>query len=250
MALNIKITKEVYDALPEDVKKEYKVTAEGYQLDLNGYEDPAELKRAKDREKERANDEKKRADTAEAKIADLEKNTNVGDIDKLDKRWQGKYDKDTTDLKAQIKSRDDKAADTSRKSTAEALANKLSKSPALLLPHVLDRLVAEIADDGTVSLKMKDKDGKLVDYKSDDFEKSFRDNKDFGAIIQASGASGGGAPVVKPGAPGGAGPTPPRLPFGGVAPNGDAPLDIAKADPRSVAAMVKERIDAKNNAAG
>jgi len=51
MALKRKIDKKTYDALSDDLKAEYTADGEGYILDIDGDENPDELRRARDREK-------------------------------------------------------------------------------------------------------------------------------------------------------------------------------------------------------
>lgn len=237
MALKMTITKEVFDKLPADVQKEYKVSADGYVLDVEGYTEPAELKRAKDREKDRA-------DEAERKLADVQKEYDKlkgddvkksGDIDALDRRWQAKHDKEVERLTGVITKMRGKSAEDTLTSTVDGIAAKLAPKHAKLLgPHIRSSLKAETDDDGNVKLTMS-KDGKWVDYDAAALEKSFRDNKDFAGIVQASGASGGGAPAPQPGNNGGAG-NPPN--FTVPAPGGQQTggVDFMKGDPAAIIA--------------
>ena len=56
MALKKKITKEAFEKLPDVLKSEYVANGDDYVLDVDGEEDTGALKRAKDREKQRADE--------------------------------------------------------------------------------------------------------------------------------------------------------------------------------------------------
>lgn len=244
MALKLNISKDVFDKLPADVQKEYKVSADGYVLDLDGYEDPAELRRAKGREKDRA-------DEAERKLADVQKDYDklkgddvkkAGDIDALDRRWDKKFNTEVERLNGIITGMRGKSAAKEAESIVNTIAGKLApKHATLLKPHIASAIKTEVGDDGEIKVTMAGKDGKWVDYDAAALEKSFRDNKDFAGIVQASGASGGGAPAPTPGNNGGAGNPPFTPPGGNSAPAG---LDFMKGDPAAIVAARQAAKDA------
>lgn len=245
MALKLNITKEQFDKLPADVQKEYKVSSDGYVLDLDGYVEPAELKRAKDREKDRA-------DEAERKLATVTEDYNklkgddvkkAGDIDALDRRWEKKFNTEKERLEGVITNMRGKSAAKEAETIVNTIAGKLSpKNAVLLKPHIASQIKTEVGDDGEIKVTMAGKDGKWVDYDATQLEKNFRDNKDFAGIVQASGASGGGAPAPTPGNTGGAGSNPPfQAPGGNPAPGG---LDYMKGDPAAIIAARQAAKDA------
>lgn len=212
MALKMNVTTAVYDALPDAVKAEYKRSGDGYVLDLDGYEDPAELRRARDRERDSARDFKAQLDTANQTIKDLQGDDarRTGDIDRIEKRMQKKYDEDTGALNKTITDMRNGLVTSALDTTARELAGKLSpKNAAVLLPHVRGRLDAEYDTTADkVVVHIKDKDGKRsADLTSDKLLQEFRDNAEFGGIVAASQASGGGARSSNtPNGSGGAGP--------------------------------------------
>lgn len=201
MALKRKITKAVFDALSEDFQKEYKADGMDYVLDVEGFEDTGELKRAKDRLAEEKKEEKAKREAAEARVAELERLNSGddeasarkrGDIAALEKAWQAKIDAEAAKgtsaaaaLTAQLTRRlvDDTAAN---------MAARLSEKPALLLPHIKARLQADFTGDEPVT-RVLGADGKLSALTVAELEKEFVANEDFAAIITGSKASGGGA---------------------------------------------------------
>ena len=210
MALKRKIDKATYDKLTDAVKAEYKAEGMDYVLDIEGYEDPAELKRAKDREAQGHKDEKARADKLEADLAaerakngddDESKARKAGDIATLEKSWQSKVDT----AKAEGKAKEDKLRAALQKrlvdGTAESIAKSISTTPNVLLPHIKARLVADFDGDEPVT-RVLGVDGKVSALTLDELQKEFVANADFSAIITASNASGGGANGGKQGSGG------------------------------------------------
>lgn len=197
MALKLKIDKATFDTLSDTVKEQYKANAtnaEEFNLDLDGYEDPAELRRAKDREKLEAATQKKRADDLQAELdGDKErKSKNRGDIDALEKSWKDKRDAD-------VKKESDKS-DKYRKqvekllvdNVALATAQKISLSPTLIAKVIRERLIVDFeADEPTT--RVLGTDGKLSALSLADLEKEIIDTKEYAPIIRGSNASGGGA---------------------------------------------------------
>ncbi len=202
MALKQKIDKAAYDALPEAIKFEYKADAAGaYVLDVEGYEDPGELRRAKDREAQARKEEKARADKAEADLKALQEANGdtdeararkAGDIVTLEKSWQGKL------TAAEQAAKDALAKERARTTrflvdgVAQEIAGRISVSPSLLLPHIKARLAADFDGDEPTT-RVLGADGKLSALTIADLEKEFVANTDFAAIIKGSDASGGGA---------------------------------------------------------
>lgn len=198
MALKQKITKEVFDKLSKDVQSEYKSTPgndDEYTLDLEGYEDPGELRRARDREKADAAQAKKDKIKAEEELAELRRTTSrgTGDIAALEKSWKETADNRVNEAKGETKKTKAKLAKIMRDDVALRIATKISVSPDLILPHIANRLQAEIPDDGDPLTRVLDKDGKPSASTVEDLEKEFVADPKFAAIIIGSKASGGGA---------------------------------------------------------
>lgn len=243
MALAFKIGKSAYDALPADVKKEYKQTGDDYQLDLEGYEDPAELRRARDREKQEAADakrdlaaEKARADKAERKVTDLEKNgASVDDAVKAkETEMQTKYDTDLGAATAKYEGLKNSVIKSTKESNASALANKISTSPGLIIQPLAARFDVEI-DENTHEVKthILGKDGKRSASTVADLEKEALQNKEWAPILRGTRASGGGG--APPAAGGGGAPqSRPHTP-------GTPPDDLTKLPPSEFAARIREQ---------
>lgn len=194
MALKRLITKAAYDKLSDDLKKEYVEDGDNFVLDIDGYEDPAELKRAKDREAQARKDAEKRLREAQAKLDELDNDDarKRGDIETLEKSWREKNEALKSELEGKLSAKDAFIAKTLRTSAATELASKISKSPKIMLPHILDRLDVDMSGDEP-KLVVKGTDGKPSVASLVDLEKEFVANKDFADILVGSKAMGGGA---------------------------------------------------------
>lgn len=195
MALKRKIDKAAFDKLSKDLQAEYVEKDGEYVLDLDGGndDDNGALRRAKDRAVQERKDAEKRAKDAEAKLAELDDNDarKSGDIEKLEASWKGKLETQKAESEATIKGKDAFISTTLVDSVANAMAAKISTSPALILPHIKARLQADLSGD-TPTTKYLDASGNPTTAEA--LEKEFVDNKDFASIIVASKAKGGGAP--------------------------------------------------------
>jgi hypothetical protein len=196
MALKRKITKSAYDKLSDELKKEYKSSGEDeYSLDVDGDEDTGALKRARDREKQRADDEKKRADELEDAMADFKRNQSREEKDV--ERLTRKHEKELTDLKTEkdgaLAKATAKITTAALESTAMQIAQAITKSPKLLLPVIKQRLTVEIDGDFVPTIKILDAAGKPSAAKLEDLQKEIASDKEFAPIIIASKASGSGA---------------------------------------------------------
>jgi hypothetical protein len=229
MALKKKLTKDEYEKLAPALKTEYVEDDGGYKLDIDGEEDTGALKRAKDREAQKARDEKKRADELQEKLdavtdGDARKK---GDIETLEKSWQKKegetkkqYDARIAKLEGHIKT---SLVDT----LASQIAHKISNAPSLILPHIKQRLIADLEGD-TPTTKVLDRDGKASAFTIEDLTKEFVANKEFSSIMIGSKATGGGAPKNGLGKLGSA-----------TTPTDDKPINLASMHPRDLAATIK-----------
>ena len=227
-----KIDKAAFDKLSKDLQAEYVEKGGEYSLDVDGADDTGALRRAKDRAIQERKDEKKRADDAEAKLADLDDNSarKTGDIEKLDKSWQGKLDAQTADSDQKIAAKDAFISTTLVDSVAQTMAAKISTSPALILPHIKARLKADLTGDAPVTTFM-DAAGNATT--ADALEKEFVDNKDFATIIIANKSNGGGAPNTDK-RPGGASQTD----------TGDKPVMLSGLSGKDLAAQLKANKEA------
>lgn len=192
MALKKRISKADFEKLSDHFKGEYIEDGEGYRLDVDGDEDVGPLKRAKDRESQLRREAEERLREAQAEVDRLSANTGKSqkDIELLERKW--KKDLDDANLASQAKI--DKLTAHARTNLVDnvalQIAGKLTTSPALLLPHIKARLLADFDGDAPAT-KIIGADGKPSTMSLDDLTAEFRANKDFSAIITASKSSGG-----------------------------------------------------------
>lgn len=198
MALKSKITKAEFDALNDILKAEYKVSGDSYLLDSD---EATELRAAKDRETEARKTEKARADalqvekdTAEAARVEAEraKAAKDKDVATLEASYKAEADNRVNAEKVNTARRETQLRDLLVENKAIELANEISTSPVLILPHIRSRLRAELDGDKPITRVLDDK-GEVSAKTLDDLKKELVDNAAFKAIIKASNASGGGA---------------------------------------------------------
>jgi hypothetical protein len=220
MALKFKISKSIYDALSDDVKKEY-VAGEGdgeYVLDVTDLpkgEDPAPIKRALENERNAHKETKTKLGEATAKIESFP------DVEALKTQHAAESGK--------LKQFADK---TLRDSVASSIAGKISTVPSLLAPKIAERISVDMSGDEPKTVFLG-KDGKPdTSLTVEKISEEFVANPDYKGIIIASKASGGGAPgkpLVKP--------------LGGGAPQGEQgkPFNAAKAKPTELVAHLQAK---------
>lgn len=209
MSLKRKITKAEHAALDPKLQAEYKAEGEEFVLDATGFDDPGELRRALDREREDRKLATERADKAEADFKVLKDSSarNSGDIVALENSWKQKLSDKEKELKKVIEGKDGFIKSTLVDAVAQQLASELSgDNAAVILPHIKARLSADFTGD-TPATRILDKDGKPSAMTTADLKKEFSENKSFAPIVIASRASGGGAAGGggRPGTGGGAG---------------------------------------------
>jgi hypothetical protein len=116
------------------------------------------------------------------------------DVAKLTKRHESKINDIKADYEGKLSARDKIILDKALESAASELANKISTSPAVLRPHIVGRLHAELDDTLNPVIKVKDATGKIDDKLTvDKLGEEFVANKEFSAIIRGTQASGGRA---------------------------------------------------------
>lgn len=198
--LKRQITKAEHSALVAAIQVEYKADASGetYTLDATGFDDPAELRRARDREKQKADDEKARADGLQTKLDALgpDAQNKLKDINVLEKSWKDKLETETGALKGQLGDRDRFINTLMVDNVAQAMATELAGDNAqILLPHIRTRLKVEHVEGGNPLTRVLDKDGKASAASVEDLKKEFSEDKRFSVVVigtKASGGAGGG----------------------------------------------------------
>jgi hypothetical protein len=214
MALKRKITKEEFTKLGKDVQTEYTAKDDGYILDLDGDEDPDELRRARDREKQTAKDLRKankamqdELDELKAKVGDDtgDDKRKKDDIEKLERSWKDKQDKIAKEGAEKVAKANDFIRKTMVDGVAKTMAATISTAPSLMHRAIADRLTVDFADDEPV-LKVLGTDGKASSMTIEQLQKEIVANKEYATILIGSKASGAGGPrngpELKPGGTG------------------------------------------------
>lgn len=184
----------VHASLHEHYKK-----GEDGKYHLETDEDTGALKRAKQHEVERRKKAEKELgelrtahEEMENEVATLRSNGNTRKADEVEKAWKKKYEDREKELTKQMDGLTGALRTQLEDNVAQSLAQKLSKSPSLLVPHIKSRLKAEIAD-GKATTRVLDKDGGLSALTLEELEKEVVANPEFAPIIIGSKATGGGA---------------------------------------------------------
>jgi hypothetical protein len=193
-----KISKADYEALSDEAKKLYKLgDGDNYVLnvEVSADDDPAELRRARDREKQTAKDEKERADRLQTQLATITDTDarRAGDVDKLEKAWQKKLDEALAAKDAIIASKDKFISTTLVESKAQIIATNIAGENAdVVLPHIVKRLKADLTGEEPLT-RVMDAKGNVSALTLEELEKEFVANPKFSAIVIGSKASGGAA---------------------------------------------------------
>lgn len=245
MAMKFRITKKQFEALSEELQEHYDATADGknYELDVAGLpeaDDTDALKRARDREKERADNLKEELEEVQGELNTIKKGQTTGekDVARVTERYEKKLTKAQEEAEGRVQKMRDRVAQGMIETAASAMATKVSNAPKLFVEHASKRMEVVFGDDDTPVLKFKDKDGKVSDtMKVEDLEKELVADKDLSAIIVANRARGSGAPpVVDP------------LKVGSA--DTEKPTDLMKADTKSLTEQIRAKVQAKHEAAG
>lgn len=235
MALDRHISKAKYDKLSKELQAEYEADDEGEGFTLNavGFEDADELRRGRDREKADRRKAQKELKEAQDRIAELEGETTreSGDITKIEAGWKEKLATLETESSAKLSAKDKFIRKSLITAAAESMAGKISTTPKLLSKAIAERLDVDFEGDEP-ALVVLGSDGKPdTKLTIDKLEKEFVDNKEFASIIIGSKASGGGAPRKGPD----------QRPGGAVASETQTTVPLAKQDPKSLVASLKDR---------
>jgi hypothetical protein len=234
--LKRKIDKAAFDALPDPVKAEYKQVGSNYLLDTD---DAVDALAARDHEKQRADGlatelatVKTTLAATETKLTDALKGNGTPDVAALEDSYKQKLADQKKGFEGTIGKLTNHLTKQLVESVADTVAKDISTSPALIRPHIISRLKAEVDGDNALT-RVLDKDGKPSAASIDDLKQELVANPDFKAIIIASKATGGRAPFGTP-APGAVPPNNPNNPG-----NDGQPPNLAKMKPAELAAHVK-----------
>lgn len=196
MALNAKITKEQYDALPDAIKEHYKGDGAGYVLETDTVpEDVAPLRNALDRTKEELRQLREAQLERERTEADRIRQGILagGNVDEIRTALEQEREQLRTDLTGQISAKDQIIGRLLVDDRANNIAIKLAgKHSKLILPHIKARLKVDFTGDEPRAVVITEA-GQPSTLSIDDLEKEFLKNPDFASILVAVDSSGGGA---------------------------------------------------------
>jgi hypothetical protein len=193
----LKATIETLEGLHESIQKEYKKGDDGkFHLDVEDisiHPSVGALKRAKDREVEENKTLKGQIATlTDERDGMLKGAIPKADVDRLENSYKEKLTNQEKDFKSQLTNVNTSLNTLLVDNVAQTLASEISKVPELLLPHIRQRLRAEIVD-GKPQTRVLDKDGGLSAHSLEDFKKELIANPSFAPILIASKASGSSA---------------------------------------------------------
>ena len=201
--LKLKLTKDEFEKLSDDFKKEYKKEGkEGSILDTDvEFEDTTSLKNALKQEKEHRKEATTKVTQLEEKVSDLE--ARAGKPSDIEKSWEKKLTAKENEFKGQLDGLKGQLRTILVDNVATQLAAEISISPELVLPHIKSRLTIEESD-GKHITRVLDSEGKASAMSVNELKSEFLANEKFAPIIRASSASGGGASGSGKGGSGGA----------------------------------------------
>lgn len=201
------------ETVPEPLRANYKEADGKYRLDLEGYEDPAGLKSALEKERKAAREASKQVTAwqslgktpeeiqtlleaqRKADEASAEKN---GEWDKLKAQMLEQHTRERETLEAKAKAKDAAIERHLIDAQATAAIAEAKGVPALLLPHV-KASVRVVEEDGEYAVRVVDGKGNpRVNGKGDylsiaDLVGEMRQSDVFGRAFDADGRTGGGA---------------------------------------------------------
>lgn len=197
MKLKRKINKEEFEGLNETQQSLYVEKDGAYILDIDDTafetlktekktaED--ELQRYKNEEAERINKAEQRA-LAKAK-EEYEKAKGDKDVEAIEKAWSDKYEKLEKSFNKLTEKHNSFVCETMVGKVVNDMANEISLSPKLMIPHIRNRLDVDMSG-AEPKIVVKDENGKYSALTVDELKQSFIDNEDFSAIIKKSSSSG------------------------------------------------------------
>ena len=211
------LTVDSIDDVPEAIRDQYKEVDGVFRLDLEGYEDPANLKSALQKEREAAKNAAKQVkawesigktpeeiqELLEAQQKKQEEDLNkAGEWDKLKAQMNDQFAKEKEKLQSALTAKERAIEKHLIDAQATAAIAELKGVPALLLPHV-KASVKVIEEDGEYSVRVVGPDGNprvnaQGDYLSiKDLVSEMRQSDIFGRAFEASGTSGSGTSSAK-----------------------------------------------------
>jgi hypothetical protein len=195
------ITKEVFDGLSDDLKKEYTLDGEAATLKIEGENAPSMAAIIKAEEKRVIEaDHRKKAekarDAAEAMAdklrEDLDKASGKDEIARVKAEHQEALEKIRADREAEKTAAKEASNAALKMETARAFAEENFTIPTLMVEQFAKRLSVEEIDGQSV-IRCLDADGKASALSLSEVQQEFLANKEFASIIKTKTGSGGGA---------------------------------------------------------
>lgn len=198
----LKLEVDTLDDIAEPARAFYEKSGEKFRLKVDGVEDTAALKRAKDHEKTARQDAEKRTRELQELLDAKEHETVVrsGKVEDLEKAWQKKH---ADIIGAKDAERLAVEADLHRllvDNVAQSIAREIAVHGAdpVILPHIKGRLAVDIRD-GKRTTVVLDADGKASALTVEELKQEFVSNAAFAPVIAAGKGSGSGAGGVSGG---------------------------------------------------
>lgn len=194
MKRKVKISKDQYDALSDADKFLYVEDGDkGYKLDIDDSEVAEEMRRARDREKVRADDAERRVTDLETRLSSLEGDDarKRGDISAIERSWQEKLDKQKNDSDKLVTGLKTQLEKVMVDSAVDAISHEIFAKPSRDSRLIRDRVYIDY-DGETPVVRVRDKDGKASALSLEDLKKETLDNADYADILVGSKATGSG----------------------------------------------------------
>jgi len=213
MDMPLQFVVENLESVPESVRSMYQADGDKFRLQIDGYEDPAGLKSALQKERDAAKNASKEAKAwaslgktpeeiqqlleAQRK-SEEDKAAKNGEWDKLKAQMQEQFGTERSKLELALKAKDSAIERHLIDAQAIAAISELKGVSALLLPHVKSA-VKVVEEDGEYAVRVVDVAGNpRVNSKGDfltikDLVSEMRQSDVFGRAFEPTGTSGSGA---------------------------------------------------------
>ena len=201
--MKYKVTKSEFDNLSEEIKAHYEKNGDDYVLSLEGGPDVGEMKRAKDREKEKNRQLSRDLEKLQGKLSELQteydefKNSNSdgsnSNPDNLQKAYERKLN-ELQDANGKTVSQLKKSIESLMLDAASSeIAGAVFNDPEIFKHHIENRFRVEFDDNYSPKLVILDVDGQDSLMNKEELTNEIVADKRFSNYIKGSNASGGGA---------------------------------------------------------
>lgn len=192
----LKVALETLEGLDEALHPFYTEKDGKFNLNLDGYESPDALKRAKDHEKRLRQEAEGKVRELTTRVGELETqvtelqdtNRQKGGMAALEQSYKDKIAKMQGDHVTELGARDSQISKLLVDNVADTMAAELSDAPELLSDIIRKRLTVK---DGAT--RVLDANGELSATTLEELREEFKGNKKYAPIIRGSQANGGGS---------------------------------------------------------